>query len=78
VDRRVVEPVGAKLVGVGGTDRCRSEGQLARVVAERPCPVVELRVAVVVLGVRRKLVWGALVTEVVGVRAPSVITVVRR
>ena len=76
MDRGVVDSLGAKSLGVVGPDRRRGERQLPGVVAERTRPRVQRRLAVVVLGVCRKLVWGALVTEVVGVRAPSVVALV--
>jgi hypothetical protein len=52
---------------IGGADRGGRKRELERVVAERLRAVVELGLAIVVLGVRRELVCGALGTEVVGV-----------
>ena len=78
MDRRVVEAVRAKRIRVRRPDSRRLESELAGVIAERARALVEVRLAVVVLRVPRKLVWGALVTEVVGVRAPSVVALVRR
>jgi hypothetical protein len=78
VDRRVVEAVRAERFRVSRPDGRRLESELARVVAERARALVEVSVAVVVLRVPRKLVCGALVTEVVGVRSPSVATLVYR
>ena len=76
MDRSVVEAVRAQRVGVGGSDRGGLERQLSRVIAERARPGVEIGVSVVVLRVGCQLVWGALGTEVVGVRAYSVVAVV--
>jgi len=50
-------------------------GELHGEVAERALTRRELRLPVVVRGVSRKLVCGALGTEVVGVRARSVVAV---
>jgi len=55
VDRRISESVRAKLLGIGGSDRGGRDRQLPRVVAEGAGAVVEVGLAVVVLGVRRKL-----------------------
>ena len=78
VDRPIVEAVPPKDVGVVRADRRGGQGQLPRVVAEDAKPGLEVALAVVVLRVPCQLVWGALVTEVVGVRAPSVVALVRR
>ena len=51
-------------------------GELDREVAERSSSRLEVRLPVIVSGMVRKLVWGALVTEVVGVRASSVVALV--
>jgi len=66
-----------QLVGVRRADLAGCERQLAGEVAEGQGARVEVGVAVVVLRVRCELVWGALGTEVVGVRAPSVVALVR-
>ncbi len=68
----------AEPVGVRGSHLARGERELAGVVAERPGAGVEVGFAIVVLRVGRELVWGALGTEVVGVRASSVVALVRR
>ena len=68
--------MGPQRVRVLRADLGPREGELAGVVAERQRPGVEVTVAVVVLGMRRKLVWGALGTEVVCMRANSVMAVV--
>ena len=77
-DRCVVEPVLAELRCVGSSHLGGRECQLPGVVAQRPGTGVDIGLAIVVLGVGRELVWGALGTEVVGVRAPSVVALVRR
>jgi hypothetical protein len=51
--------------------------QLDRKVAEGSGPLVEIGLAVVVLRMLGELFWGALSTEVVGVRVNSVMAVVR-
>lgn len=79
MDRDVVETDRSEFLGVGGADLRGSERQPTGVVAERSRPRVETRVpAVVVLGVVGQFVWCALGTEVVGVRASSVVALVRR
>ena len=71
VDRPVVEPLEAQLVDRLGRVCGRRVRQREREVAERPFPRRQVRAAVVVRGVLGP-VCGALVTEVVGVRADSV------
>jgi hypothetical protein len=78
VDRRVAQTVAAQQLDVACADFRGRERQLGGVVAERAGSWVEVCVAVVVLGVVCKLLWSALVTEVVGVRAASVVALVRR
>ncbi len=67
----------AEAGGVVRPDLGGQNGELPRVVAERPRSRVEPgRVAIVVFGVVGELVWGALGTEVVGVRPSSVAALV--
>ena len=77
MDRLVVEAVAPELLDVLRTGRRGCQRQLDRVVAESTCARVEVGSPVVVLGVPSELLWCALVTEVVGVRAASVVAVVR-
>ena len=76
MDRAIVEPDCAERLDVFRPDRGREVRQLASVVAERAQPGLEIRSAVVTLSLCGQLVWGALGTEVVGVRAPSVVALV--
>ncbi len=55
MDHRISEAVRAKLLGVGGADGGGRDRQLPCVVAEGAGAVVEVGLAVVVLGVRCKL-----------------------
>jgi hypothetical protein len=77
VDACVAPAVASKAVGVSRRDRTRLVRELDCEVAQRPDPRLDIRFPVVVRGVRGKLVWGALGTEVVGMRLDSVMAVVR-
>ena len=77
VDRGVAPPLAAQARDVRLTDGRGPVRQEHGEVAERANPRLELRLPVVVGGVLRQLVCCALGTEVVGVRANSVMAVVR-
>jgi hypothetical protein len=77
VDRLVAPAVPAERVDIGLLGRGRDERQLDREVAERPDGRRQLGLPVVVRGVVCEPVCCALGTEVVGVRADSVVAVVR-
>ena len=76
-DGRIVEPLCAEQVDVRLVDLGGEMGQLDREVAERPLARRELRLPVVVLRVSCGLVVCALGTEVVCMRARSVVAVLR-
>jgi hypothetical protein len=77
VNRLVAPSVPAERVDVGLGRGGRDERELDGKVAERPDGRREVGLPVVVGGVVRELGWCALGTEVVGVRADSVVAVVR-
>jgi hypothetical protein len=77
VDRRVAQAVCTQGFDVLGGHLRRLMGDLHGEVAERAHPRFEVGAAIVVRGMLGELVGGALGTEVVGVRANSVVTVVR-
>jgi hypothetical protein len=77
VDTRVAPAVTSKAVDVNRRDRSGLVRELYREVAQGPDPRLDIRFPVVVRGVGGKLVWGALGTEVVGMRPDSVVAVVR-
>jgi len=77
VDARVAQAVSSKAVDVGRRNRGGLVRELDCKVAQRANPRLDVRFPVVVRGVRGKLVWGALGTEVVGMRLDSVMAVVR-
>jgi len=77
VDARVAPALASKVVGVSRRDRSRLVRELHGEVAQGMDPRLEIRLPVVVRGMRGKLVWGALGTEVVGMRLDSVVAVVR-
>jgi cell division septum initiation protein DivIVA len=77
VDARVAPAVASKDVGVSRRDRSRLVREFHGEVAQGMDPRLEIRLPVVVLGVRGKLLWGALGTEVVGMCLDSVVAVVR-
>jgi hypothetical protein len=76
VDCRVVEAVAAERLDVGCGDSGGSAGELGREVAESACSRVEPCRAIVDGGGLDELFWGALGTEVVGMRTDSVVAVV--
>ena len=78
MDGLVFKTVSPQHVGVGETDLSGGERQLARVVAQSSQARIQVGIAVVVLRVCCELVWCALGTEVVGMRAASVVALVRR
>lgn len=79
VDRGIVETHGPQRVGLGRADLRRRDGERACVVTQRPGARVEIgSTSVVVFGVVGELAWGALGTEVVGMRAASVVALVGR
>ena len=65
MDRTIVEPDGAKCVGLRTAGAGGLEGELDGEVAERPGPLIEIRLPVVVLGVVSQPFVCALGTEVV-------------
>jgi hypothetical protein len=77
VDARVAPALAAESLDVRQANSSRLVGDLDREVAERPDARLEVRPPVVVGRVLCQLFRGALGTEVVGVRAYSVVTVVR-
>ena len=76
VDARVAQAVTSKAIDVSRRDRGGLVRELDGKVAERPNPRLDVRLPVVVRRVCGKLVWGALSTEVVGMRLDSVMAVV--
>ena len=77
VNARVAQAVTSKTVGISLGDRSRLMRELHRKVAQGSDPRLDLSLPVVVRGVFGELVWGALGTEVVGMRLDSVVAVVR-
>ncbi len=77
MDACIAPVVASKALGVSLRDRSRLVGELHSEVAQGSNPRLEIRFPVVVGGVLGLLVWGALGTEVVGMRLNSVVTVVR-
>ena len=78
MDRAIRQTGRAECVDRGCGDRRGLPRHLNGEVAERAEPLVEVRPTVVVGDMLGQLVWGALGTEVVGVRLNSVVAVVRR
>ena len=76
VDGGVVPAVPAQLVGVGGSDAGRRAGELDRIVAQSADRGGEIGQAVVVRRLVGERLVCALCTEVVCVRADSVVAVV--
>jgi hypothetical protein len=76
VDGRVAPPLGPERVDVGQADRGRLVRDLDGKIAERMYPRLEVGPPIVVGGVLCQLFRGALGTEVVRVRAYSVVAVV--
>lgn len=77
VDAGVAPAVASKALGVSVGDRSGRVRELHCEVAQGSDPRLDIRCPVVVRGVLGKLVWGALGTEVVGMRLDSVVAVVR-
>jgi hypothetical protein len=77
VDRGVAQALGAQPLDVGGTDRGRPKRELDGEVAKGALLRTEIGLAVVVSRVLCELFRGALGTEVVAMRANSVVAVVR-
>ena len=77
MDAPVAPALPAESLDVRQADRSRLVGDLDREVAERPDARLEVRPPVVVGRVLCQLFGGALGTEVVSVRAYSVVAVVR-
>jgi len=76
MNARVAPAVAAKALGVRLRHRSRFVREFHGEVAQDSGTRLEVRLPVVVGGVLGKLVWGALGTEVVGMRLDSVVAVI--